>query len=503
MVERTLADYVRVLRARWRWVLVPLVLSLAFAAAYTYHGRDTYRSSIKLFVGQTAVSNLESGVQADTLAQRRVGSYADLLNGPRIGDLVEQRFGVRPVIDAQVIKDTVLIRVSVTDTQPVRARDIADFVGTSFIGLLNSLGPPGSSRAVSVPVTVVEPAAVPATPLRTPLLVNLGVGLLVGLIAGVGAALLRNSLDNTLRTSRDVESAFGVPVLGAVPTSQTMRTGLPVQDEPWSPASEAIRQVRTNVAFLSRERGQRLLVVTSALDQEGKTSVSLNLALALAMAGQRVVLVDADLRRRTIAEHLGLESPRGLAELLANHGRVEGFLQRWVGNGLEVLPSGEPPMNPSELLASSRMRQIVAALRDRADVVIFDAPALLASSDATVLSDLADGALVVVRGGRTTRTQLQAALDRLNMVGAPTVGFVLNFAAKRGPHRTQQSAARSRHALPSVSRRKRGPARQLAQGAFAHLEPHVVDVDLEERLFADTGPSTRGVTSTTRPLRED
>lgn len=502
MVERTLADYVRILRARWRWVLVPLVLSLAFAVAYTYHGRDTYRSSIKLFVGQTAVSNLESGVQADTLAQRRVGSYADLLNGPRIADLVEQRFGVRPVIDAQVVKDTVLIRVSVTDTQPVRARDMADFVGTSFIDLLHSLGPPGSSRAVSVPVTIVEPAAVPTAPLRTPLLVNVGVGLLVGLIAGVGAALLRNSLDDTVRTGRELETAFGVPVLGAVPAGQAMRSGLPVQDEPRSPASEAVRQIRTNVAFLSRERGQRLLVVTSALDQDGKTAVSINLALALALAGQRVVLVDADLRGRTIAERLGLEAPRGLAELLANHGRVEGFLQQWVGTGLEVLPSGEPPTNPSELLASARLRQIVAALRDRADVVVFDAPALLASSDAAVLCGLADGALVVVRSGRTSRPQLREALDRLNRVGATTVGFVLNFAARRGPHRAQHSAARSRHALPSVTRRRRGP-RQLAHGAFAHLEPHVVDVDLDERLFADTGSSTRGMASTTRPWREE
>jgi succinoglycan biosynthesis transport protein ExoP len=486
LIERTLGDYVRILRARSGWILVPLLLSLALAALYTAHTQQTYRSSTKLYVGLGAsgLGDVASGIAADSLAQRRVASYADLINGSRISDPVEARFGVRPEIKAEVVTDTALISVSVVDTSPVRARDIAELVGNAFIRLQASLEGPLAGKS-SLPVTIVEPASLPTEPLQPPLSVNLAVGLVFGLLAGVGVALLRDSLDSTLRTARKLETAFGLPLLGAVEaTRQLKRDSVPVLDDPLSSVSEAIRQMRANIEFLAREHGQRLLVVTSALGEEGKTSMSVNLAVALAMAEHRVVLVDADLRRPSVADYLGMEPSHGLAELLAADGRVKDFLHSWPEIGLEVLPGGEPLVNSSEMLGSSRMRHLVETLGARADFVIFDAPPLLPLSDAAVLCGLTDGAVVVVRSGRTTSVQLEAALERLNAVGSAALGVVLNFMRKGGP------AGRPHHPRHPRQRRRRGA--RWGPRPIAPLEPHVVDIDGEERRKAGTAMPTSG-----------
>jgi capsular exopolysaccharide synthesis family protein len=483
LIERTLGDYVRILRARWLWILVPLLLSLALAALYTANTQQTYRSSTKLYVGlgPRGLGDVASGIAADSLAQRRVASYADLINGSRISDPVEARFGVRPEIKAEVVTDTALINVSVVDTSPVRAREVADFVGNAFIRLQASLEGPLVGKS-SLPVTIVESASLPTEPLQPPLSVNLAVGLLFGLLAGVGVALLRDSLDRTLRTARNLETAFGLPVLGAVVATRRLKRGsLPVLDHPLSSVSEAIRQMRANIEFLAREHGQRLLVVTSALGEEGKTSMSVNLAVALAMAEHRVVLVDADLRRPSVADYLGMEPSQGLADLLAADGSVQDFLHWWPEIGLEVLPGGEPLVNSSEILGSSRMRRLVDALGARADFVIFDAPPLLPLSDAAVLGGLTDGAVVVVRSGRTTSVQLEAALERLNAAGSAVLGAVLNFMRNGGP------AGRPHHPR---QRRRRGA--RWGSRPIAPLEPHVVDIDGEERRKAGTAVPASG-----------
>jgi hypothetical protein len=176
-----------------------------------------------------------------------------------------------------------------------------------------------------------------------------------------------------------------------------------------------------------------------------------------------------------------MEPSHGLAELLAADGRVKDFLHWWPEIGLEVLPGGEPLVNSSEVLGSARMRRLVDALGARADFVIFDAPPLLPLSDAGVLCGLTDGAVVVVRSGRTTSVQLEAALERLNAVGSAALGVVLNFMRKGGP------AGRPYHPR---QRRRRGARR--GPRPIALLEPHVVDIDGEERRKAGTAMPTSG-----------
>jgi capsular exopolysaccharide synthesis family protein len=383
---------------------------------------------------------------------------------------VYERFGTRPRITAKVITDTVLIEVGVVDASPTRARSMAVFVATSFGRLLSTIERPSGGQA-SLPVSVVEEASLPTKPQQTTLTVNLLVGLVVGLVAGVGGALLRNSLDTAVRTARDLVAITDVPVLGRITVSPRLRRHpLPVQDEPLAPFTEAVRQLRANVQFLALEGNARVLVVTSSVRDEGKTSISLNLAVALVLADQRVVLVDADLRRPSVSDALRLHKAQGLAELLTSNLPVSAALHRGTDSGLEVLPSGRPPLNPSELLSSSRMQAIVAELRGRADFVILDAPPLLPVADAAVLAGLADGALLIVRVGRTKQGEVRTALERLEAVGARAFGLVMNRVPTRGPDGIEHS-----YGYGQSKRKRRAP--RVSTLVLTPLEPRVVDVD--------------------------
>ncbi|MBC7679294.1 MAG: polysaccharide biosynthesis tyrosine autokinase, partial [Pseudorhodobacter sp.] len=184
----------------------------------------------------------------------------------------------------------------------------------------------------------------------------------------------------------------------------------------------------TNVAFASVSSPLGALVVTSAIAGEGKTSISVNLALTSALSGQRVILVDADLRRPMVAESFGIEGAVGLSDVLIGTVSLDDALQPWgdLGDTLRVLPSGSRPANPSELLASGAMGQLIGRLRGQADLVIFDTPPVLPVTDAIALARCVDGVLLVTRIGTTGRDKLKSAVSILSKVDLRVVGLVAN-----------------------------------------------------------------------------
>jgi capsular exopolysaccharide synthesis family protein len=197
------------------------------------------------------------------------------------------------------------------------------------------------------------------------------------------------------------------------------------QATPWA---EAFRVLRTNMQYVEVDHDQKVFVVTSALPAEGKSTTALNLAVTMAMAKHRVVLIEADLRRPQIASRLGLDDSVGTTSVLIGRVQLADALQEYEGIGLQVLASGPLPPNPSELLQSVAMEKLLQDLRDQFDVVIIDAPPLLPVTDAALLSAQADGALVVVRHSKTTRDQLAHAIERVEAVDAKVIGVVINMA---------------------------------------------------------------------------
>jgi capsular exopolysaccharide synthesis family protein len=204
-----------------------------------------------------------------------------------------------------------------------------------------------------------------------------------------------------------------------------------VAEQPLGAPAEAIRRLRTNLQFVGAGTQSKSLVVTSSVPGEGKSTTAINLAVSLADAGSRVILVDADLRRPSVADYLGVEGRAGLTTVLIGRADLEDVIQPWRDSGLHILPSGQVPPNPSELLGSTVMVDLLAKLEADYDVVLLDTPPLLPVTDATILTKLVGGAVVVVGADRIHKAQLAEALETLEIAGAQLHGLVLNKIARR------------------------------------------------------------------------
>jgi succinoglycan biosynthesis transport protein ExoP len=228
---------------------------------------------------------------------------------------------------------------------------------------------------------------------------NLLLGLALGLLLGTGVGIHRHILDTKVRSEADIREITENPVLGIVGyTDELRKHPVIVRDEPLSAPSEEVRRLRTNLQFIDVARQPKSIVVISSIPAEGKSTIAINLAVSLAAAGARIILVDADLRRPTIAEYAGLEAAAGLTSVLIGRAEVADVVQTFRDHSLDILTSGPIPPNPSELLGFRAMAELLDELTASYDMVLLDSPPVLPVTDAAVLSKLADGALVVVVG---------------------------------------------------------------------------------------------------------
>jgi capsular exopolysaccharide synthesis family protein len=437
----TLSGFLQVLRERWKLVLAGLLLGLGVATIVTWSVTPVYASTVVMFVSaQEKQDDATGAYQGSLMSQQKVKSYAQLLTSGRLRGDVAKRTGT-PVeagaITASSKPDTVLLSATVTDPSPARARELAEAVGATFPTLVAELERPADGARASIAVRVVEPPGLPAAPVYPQPLVNLTIGGLLGLLAGLVAALVRNAMDNSVKSIQVMEELTGAPALGTVAYSaETAARPLIVHEPAGAPRAESYRQIRTNLQFVDVDHPPKVVAFTSSLPAEGKTTTVCNLAIALAQAGKRVAVVDADLRRPRIAENLGLEGAAGLTSVLIGRATLDQVLQPWGLAGVSVLTSGPVPPNPSELLASQHMADLLDELSRRFDFVLLDTPPLLPVTDAALLASRYDGALLIVRHGRTSRAQLRAAMSALTAVSAKVLGAVLTMTPRTGGGRS-------------------------------------------------------------------
>jgi capsular exopolysaccharide synthesis family protein len=284
-----------------------------------------------------------------------------------------------------------------------------------------------------VTAQVVESASLPTVPVTPRPAINTGLGILLGLLAGCAAAAVRHRLDTSVKSVDDVLEVTGSPNLGNIAHDASIpEHPLTVHEHPNSPRSEAFRKIRTNLQFIDVDRPRKTIVITSSMPEEGKTTTLCNLAIALAQAGRKVVVVETDLRRPRAADYLGLEGAVGVTSVLAGRVSLDSAVQPWGSDMFDVLSSGPIPPNPSELLASRQMSNLLAELSNRYDIVLLDAPPLLPVTDAAILGAECDGALLIVRHGRTTRNQLKSAVSALESASVRVLGTVLSMTPESG-----------------------------------------------------------------------
>lgn len=458
-----LRQYLDVLRRR-KWIVIALLaIAVGVAAAISYTQESVHRASTKIVIGQ---GNSLFQPQFGTQAQPFTATMSDLLQSNVVATQVIQSLHLSDTpqqlldrVHVSINPETAVIRVSVDDHDPAQAQRIAQQIGVVFSDLVKkrfgaATTSPGGQPQPPLTATIFDPAHVLPGRVSPKPVRNMVIAGILGLVLGLIAAFLREHFDRALRTREAVERAFGLPVIGQVPFEKRGR-----KDErsvTWSSSgevAEAYRALRANLQYLAVRRPLRTMLVTSAAPEQGKTTVAANLALAVARSGASVLVIDGDLRRPRIEDAFDVPvGGPGLTTVLVGAAQLEEVIRDVeipAGEGaaaaavrLALLPSGPLPPNPTELLSSPPMEDLLARVSARYDYVLIDSPPLLLVADALELARKVDGTVLCVRRTRATTDEareLRATVDRL---GINLVGVVLTDVEPAGSYGTYGESPR-------------------------------------------------------------
>ncbi|MCW2931476.1 MAG: capsular biosynthesis protein [Actinomycetia bacterium] len=482
--EPTLLSYLQVIRRRRWWVIalsaIGMVLSLAAALA----GQKQYTATAQLLVAQPGDVSSVLGYSQAPVTATDVQTELQLITSAQVQAQVRATLGYVPSVSAAEVGQTNII--AVTAVSPVRARAalVANTYAKAFVaartaatssnlaaaetelngqvkaiateirqlpakeaaqqaalssqeavlkGQLAQLQVAGAEASTGL--EFVTPADVPTAPSSPKPVQDAVVGLIAGLVLGLGAAFLRDTLDDSLTSGEAVERVTGAPVLATVPLVNSWRRSVAADmvanSDPTSVAAEAYRSLRTSLQFARQDRELRSFLITSPCAGDGKTATVVNLGAVFAHTGEKVVMVMCDLRRPQLAAvPTGADGHADLFGVLTGRRSLEEALVPVAGTeGLWSLSTRTLTSNPAELLNGRRMRDVLAELSERFDVVLIDSPPVLPVADAMILTSHADAVLLVVASGQTRRADLRHASEKLAQGSAPVVGVVLNKAA--------------------------------------------------------------------------
>ncbi|HST26684.1 MAG TPA: polysaccharide biosynthesis tyrosine autokinase [Gaiellaceae bacterium] len=450
-----LRQYLEVLRRRKLIVISFLAISLGAASALTLATTSLYEAQTTIVVGQgTCIVQPQNANAIQPFTATAAGlMHSTVLANNIIHDLKLNYTpqGLLGNISVSFNPDSAALTASVVNHDPLLAKSIARSLGTNFQRLVQQrLGkevPAAAGVPPTAPLTAciwdpahVVPGKVEPKPTR-----NLLVAGILGLVLGLLAAFLRDYFDRTLRTVEEIERAFGVPVIGQIPSVKPTNRGerSRILWEENGDFAESFRGLRANLQYLAVQWPLKTILVTSPAANQGKTTVCASLATAIAQSRQSVVLIEADLRRPRLGETFGLPRLRpGLTSVLVGHsqlGRATSQIplpptpgqQKGQETSITVLPSGPLPPNPSELVGSPRMRRLVDGLADLYDTVILDSPPLLPVADSLALAKLVDGVIIVVRAKNATRDDAKAVRALADRLGLHVIGVVVTDVPRR------------------------------------------------------------------------
>ena len=443
----------RSFRRHWLIILTTTLVALVISVVATALTPERYVTSVSFFT-KTAASEIAGANQGDQFGQRRVTSYVQLFSSQTLADQIVADTGlpitageVMAELSATVDPNTVVLTGTVTDASPERSMRIAQSAATQFVQLVSSVETPSGSTTPTVNLQVTSGPSLNPAPVSPRPLLNYGLAVLAGLLLGLILAVLRDRLDTTIRSVDALRDATEIPVLGVVPYDGATK-GRRFVEKSHRPSAlgESVRQLRVSLgsrfvepvgshgrvdARMFGDAGT-VVAVASSVGQEGRTSTAANLAASFAEAGQRVVLVDGDLRNPRLADFLGLAPSVGLVDVLTGRIPLANSVHRELRPNLSVLTAGSAGIDPGELVSSRAMVDLLVGLRRSYDLVVVDTPALLGTADASMLAALSDAVLLVVRCGKTAGAQVGSGLALLRTVNAQVLGSVLNRVPVKG-----------------------------------------------------------------------
>jgi capsular exopolysaccharide synthesis family protein len=427
-----LVQFLAMLRRRLALILICLIAGVAGGAFFAANAQPVYLAQSRAFLRIPGTQGLGQQIGAFQLIAQVINTYASIAtsraNAERIITslgLDESPADVAGHLNAVVEKQTTIIDIFASASTAAEAQQLSNAALRALTAEVDQLG---EGQIGAVTVRTLDTAPLPTAPSSPDKPLDITVGALLGLVVGLAASGILEALDRTVKTSTHGDVLFGAPMLGVVPRRRgnmlVVRRGVDNSDV------EPYKALRTAVRFANPDNPVRTILVTSVNSDDGKTTTAANLAVAIALSGVRVVVVDADLRRAQLAKAFGLDSQVGLTSLFLGEAPLNDALQEW-DRDISVLASGPLPPNPSEIVGSQLFNQILTSLAGIADVVVIDAPPVLPVTDAVAIASQVDGVLIVARHGKTLRNGASETRRRLDGVGANVIGYVLNAVPAR------------------------------------------------------------------------
>lgn len=445
-----LSDYFRILRAHWIVILVATVLGAGAAFGWTSIQPRVYAADTTGIVTAAGDGSGDdsagSALVGDQLAQSRVKSYLNLGSWRAVAEHTIDDLGLDAAPDALVARvsvtnptGTTALKVTANGSTPENAQELAEAWMRSMAIEINKLEGGTDTTPAAISLVIGDSARLPTSPSSPNTRVNLTVGAIGGLGLGLVYAFMRHTVDRRIRHPRDIERETGVSVVGTLPLEKIMDGerhvidfSLDRQQGVSHHTIESMRELRTNLQFIDVDNPPRVIVVTSPVPGDGKSTVAVNLASSLAAAGEWAIIIDCDLRRPVIADIFGISRDVGLTDILAGRAELQDVAHRPNQDvPFAVVGAGRIPPNPSELLGSDRMQGFLVEISKRA-IVILDSPPVLPVTDAAMLAAAADGVIVVVSSGKTTFDMLQRAITSIHRTTGRVLGVVLNKVPRQG-----------------------------------------------------------------------
>lgn len=437
---------VRILRAYWKTIVVLAVVGGLAGFGWSALQPRVYTADATGYVASTSSDgSTGASLAGNSLALSKVKSFIDMGYWRAVAETARNELGLTDSPESLVQRirvsnpvDTVNIRVEADAPTPEQARDLAQAWLLGMTEQVKQLESAGQAEG-AVRLVAGDSARIPTAPSSPNVRLNVAIGFISGGVVGVVFALVRRAFDRRVRSANDISDAVDSSVVGVLPVDKELAAGRAVfsfddiRDGRGSFAhKEAMRELRTNLQYVDVDHPARVMVITSPLPGDGKSTTAANLAVSIAATGQSVILIDADLRRPVLGATFGFSDDVGLSDVLAGRARIDQVAHQVDEHGrLFVVAAGRTPPNPSEMVGSQRMQQLARSLADDL-VVIIDSPPTLAVADAAVIASWADGAVLVVTAGRTTDDMLVRAVGNIAKTRGRLLGVVLNRAPLRG-----------------------------------------------------------------------